>query len=411
MIREDAQDKPNILSYTGIPYSLAVTSFHDDMSENAFAIYLASKIMTKTTKSYPKPALLNRFLYQLDGLDVDVSAIKWGDQLLLNFDLSLFYLQTDSSKREALFDYFHNLPEDCTYENGLFPENIFVEEKRNLMKEIRIQNIDPIQNHFQLFLEKMFAQEPFRYSLLGKEEQINRCTNKEVSAKYKHFLKQSGKTTLSIGAFSSQEKQVLRPIPRESSASLASRQKLFSRKSPSYFEEESDNQQTWLFLGYRHDITPSHPLYPALTLYQQILGKIPDALLIHLLREELSLCYNVEMFMPAGKEAMFITAGVLLHDRSAFMDEIQYLMKSFPLIRKKNTLLAIAKKKVLNTIAQWMDFPSYRLSFELESKLMGAKPSLQDYCQNIEQAQWEDLQEASRHIWLDTVYTSRGKHL
>lgn len=410
MNREDAQDKPNILHYTGIPYSLAVTSFHHDMSENAFAIYLASKIMIKTTKSYPKPALLNRFLYRLDGLDMDVSVIKWGDQLLLNFDLSLFYLQTDSSKREALFDYFLNLIEDCTYENGLFPEDIFLEEKRSLIKEIRIQNIDPVQKHFQLFLEKMFAQEPFRYSLLGKEEQISLCTNKEVSAKYKQFLNQSGRITLSIGAFSSQEKQILHNISRESPATLASRQKIFSRKPPSYFEEESDNQQTWLFLGYRHDIMPSHPLYPALTLYQQILGKIPDALLIHRLREGLSLCYNVEMFMPAGKEAMFITAGVLLHDRSTFLDEIQYFMGSFPLIRKKNTLLTIAKKKVLNTITQWMDFPSYRLSFELESKLMDTEPTLQDYCQNIEQVRWEDLQEASKHIWLDTVYTSRGKH-
>lgn len=392
------------------PYSLAVSCYHHELTERSYAIYLASKIITKTTKNYPKPYLLNRFLYRLNGLEADVTATKWGDQLLLNFDLSVFYLQTDLSKRKAIFDYFTALSEKCRYENGQFPEKIFIEEKRSVIKEIQIQNMDPVQVHFQKFLEKMFSTEPFRYSLLGKEEQVSQCTNAEVSTEYAHFISQADRISLEIGNFSPQELAILHGKGRKLPKKHLFQPSSFPKKSPVYFEEESDNQQTWVFLGFRHDITSVHPLYPALSLYQQILGKIPDALLIQRLREELSLCYNVELFIPSGKEAMFITAGILLHDKGAFLEEIEYLMTLFPYIRKKTTYLSMAKKKVLNTMYQWKDFPSLRLNFALESQLNDSNISLHEYCQKIEQVRWEDLQNVSQHIWLDTVFISRGKY-
>ena len=390
------------------PFSLAVFSFCINMNSDAYAVYLASKISNKSTKKYRKPYQLNRYFYQLAGLELDMVVVKWGDRLLLNVEFGLFHLNMTEKKRLELYALAQDLLFEGQYEQGRFPQSFFEEEKVNQQKEIEMLMSNPIEWHFQLFMEKMFPNDPFRYSLLGTKEQVRDCTNEEIGKIQKNFIQHSQRIPVLYGTFSENETLFFQELASQGKVLSENVGLQVSRKPFVTYEEETTYQQTWVFLGYRHPIDQNHRLYPALHIYNQILGKLPASVLYTRLREKSGLCYSIGSSLPFGKEVLFIIASIAYKDKEIFLEELEKALLSLSNFTKKQQYLKLAKNRILSNLQGWKDYPMARLNFELEIKIKKASYTYSSYIQAIEKVTWEDLEEISKCLWLDTLYICKG---
>lgn|GEM_PF-6187444 len=410
MIPSNPSTDIQIPSPSFYPFSHAILSFIADMNSEAYAVYLAARITSKSTQKYRKPYQLNRYFYQLAGLELDIVVVKWGEKLLLNVEYNLYHQATSVKKRFKLYDVAQEMLFKGQYENGLFPQAYFEEEKQSLQKEIELQMNNPIEWQFQLFMETMFANDPFRFSLLGSMEQVQQCSNHEIGRTYHHFVTHATLVPVLYGSFAPAEKEFFVSMAQHRSLSSTNRFDHIERRQVVTVEKEITYQQTWVFLGYRHDIGQNHRLYPALQLYHQIIGKLPASVLYSQLREKRGLCYYISSSLPFGKEVLFIIAGITYQDKAIFLEELNKAMQSILLLKKRQTFLALAKKRILSNMAGWQDYPMSRLNFELEIRISQAEYTFQSYKQAIEKVTWDEVAEVSKHIWLDTVYVCKGNH-
>ncbi len=101
-------------------------------------------------------------------------------------------------------------------------------------------------------------------------------------------------------------KDVLKPVEEKVNI-----REIIPKHKPELVIEKEKIQQTWLFMGYRHNISSNEPLYGALLLFNAIFGKFSTSRLFVNLREKLGLCYYIDSSMPANKNIIIVSSGIM----------------------------------------------------------------------------------------------------
>jgi predicted Zn-dependent peptidase len=276
----------------------------------------------------------------------------------------------------------------ATWDNQMFLDNYFKEEKSNQITEIKDLINDKFRYAFEQFVQWMFHKELFGITVLGDEKSIKKITNQELSGFYQNtFLRQNRMIFFLdhkinpvyldlVSKFSTFEANCTPYIPSPILLSDSSSQ--VRRKT-----ETDQNQQSWIFMGFRFARKLPEDMYPAMLLFNNIFGGQSNSILYRKVREEKGLCYFINSSLPAGVDAIIITAGIARKNQKTFEDVIQQEILKLETSPLEESQLQTAKEMTCTALNSILDHPYQLISLKIESILFNKILSLSDLIKRI----------------------------
>ncbi len=282
------------------------------LSERTAASYgILPCLVTRATREYPDFISLNRRLSELYGATLGARTMKLGGFQCLSLFASgisnRYAFGGDDMLAELTELLFSAMFSPFLDENGLFPEENFLQEQRQLLELKDSEFNDKItyahQRCEELLLAGQAAQD--RY---GSREQIAALDRKTVSAAWKEVLSSARFEVFVLGdcdpspelfrqRFSAVGVPVdLAPLPYQSPGSIQR------------VTEEQAIAQSKLSIGFRVDSRPGE-----LNLFQlmsAVLGGTPSSKLFQNVREKMGLCYYCSSMFSLSGRSLYVESGV-----------------------------------------------------------------------------------------------------
>jgi predicted Zn-dependent peptidase len=388
-----------------------VLSAYRLIDEKAPLATLAGRIIQRGTKNFDSPYKLTRYLYSLNGAILKANTVKLGDYQVFLIALKIlnegFFGQNLFEKSLSLLEEIFLSP---LLDNGNFKENYFLEEKNNLLSEIRTLINDRPRYALERFIKIMCKNERFGISNLGTEEEVERITNSELTHFYFESILRENRFLHFVGEFNDDniDKAVNTFKLNKNNVEIENNNETIVKHKPEVVIEKEKIQQTWLFLGYRHNIASNSPLYGALLLFNAIFGKFSTSRLFAELREKMGLCYYVSSSIPANKNILIVSSAIMWKNYKKVVETTEKIRLNISRDISENEL-NIAKKLTLSSLKSIEDDSLTLISSRIEFLLRDPLMNLSKLKKWIEDVNKEDVKRVASELWLDTIYALRGE--
>lgn len=373
---------------------------------------LISRLMLRATESYPTTKSLNIHLEESYGMILVADVVKYGDYQILQIKLQF---PNGRYLGEAIFDSAIKTLKEVVLKpltlDGCFSQDYFIQEKNNLIDEIKSRVNDKMSYSVERCIEVMYENEDYAEYVYGNLEQVEKLTNQEVYDHYKHMIDQSFIDICVMGELESGDiKNSFSDffLDRKLENNLINNPHI--RQEVKRFEETFKVSQGKLVLGYQTDIDYTHPLYEASVLAYHILGGGPSSKLFLKLREEKSLCYYVYAKTDKFKGNLFVGLGIHAEDYSSVLKLINLEILKLKTGDVSEEELDTAKETMIASIRSLSDYPNSFINFFYTENL--GKDHYQFDLEALEASyknvSLEQIIEAYKYIRLDTIYFLRG---
>lgn len=386
---------------------------YEKLKDNSFMANLTTRILSRGTKKYLKSFELSRFLYSLYGTYLDGFVTKWGSYLVYTLTLKNLVPENWKDPIGSSTELALEMILNANWNNHLFFEPFFREEKNNQIIEIKDLINDKYRFAFEQFIKWMFHEEPFGLTVLGTERSIRKVTNEALSEYYENDFLHQNRMLLFLD-------NKIDPLYKN----LIDQFSQFHPKAPNNFNHQNQTiqikrsirrktkqvqmQQSWIFMGFRFLSKLSEEMYPAMLLFNNMLGGQSNSRLYRKAREELGLCYFVASSLPAGVDTIIVSAGILQKNQKPFEEVVQKEVVN--LMRKEinHKDLQNAKDLTNSSLISILDHPYQLISTRIESILFGKDFSIQELINRISHVTMEHIQLVGKELYLDCVYVLKG---
>lgn len=182
-------------------------------------------------------------------------------------------------------------------QHSTLPEDEYVKEQEVIRREFAMGFDDPSRQSWQLMMNTVFSESPFRHPVIGYLDVYNQLTRADVMEYYKARYAPNNLTFVVVGdvdaqkiraqleeAFKDQPRRALEPVY------VASEPEQIGRRQ---MHREFPTELTRLSLAWR---VPghSHPDIPALDLLANILGSGRSSILTQQIREKMRLAHEID---------------------------------------------------------------------------------------------------------------------
>lgn len=374
---------------------------------------LCGRLIARGTENFDVTYKLIRYLYSLKGARLKTNTIKIGDyQILL---LVIKYINSDilgedlSHKAISLFNDIYFSP---LIKNSEFKKEYFEEEKNNLLNDIRDLINDRFQYALQRFIKIMFRNERFGISNLGEEKEVINISNKELTDYYFNEMLNRNRFLHFVGNFSLKDIENVSNIFKEIKKPLGDQiliDESIKKHKPELIVEEEKIQQTWLFMGYRHNIPNNTPLYGSLLLFNAIFGRFSTSRLFVNLREKSGLCYYISSSIPANKKIMIVSSGIIWKNNKRVIEETEKNRINIAEKGINDNEIESAKKLLISKLDSISDDPLMLASSRIEYLLSDPSINILKLKNWINETNCEGVKKVANELWLDTIYILKGE--
>jgi predicted Zn-dependent peptidase len=163
-----------------------------------------------------------------------------------------------------------------------------------------------------------------------------------------------------------------------------------------------------LSLGFRTKLEPSDAKYPALMLYNAVLGSGIFSKLFNNVREKLSLAYYASSSVDYLKGIMTINSGIEVENFQKCYDEIFVQMDAIKNGDVTEHEFTAAKLGSINNIKSVTDSAFMMEDYYLSRLIIGRYIELDDLARTVEKVTAADVVAVAQEIELDTVYFLKG---
>jgi len=389
-----------------------ILSTYKLIDEKASLGTLCSRLIGRATKKFDSTYKLTRYLYSLNGALFKANTIKLGDYQV--FLLAIKILNQELAE-ENLFNKAIELLKEIFLSpllvNGKFKEDYFNEEKNNLLSEIRDLINDRSRYAIEKFIKIMCKNEKFGLSNLGSEEEVNKISNSELSYYYSDEILRENRFLHFIGEFKKEDMERVVDIFKVTSKPKEDKEEcieIITKHKPEVVVEEEQIQQTWLFMGYRHNIQSNSPLYGALLLFNAIFGKFSTSRLFVSLREKMGLCYYIRSSLPANKNILIVSSALMWKNYKNIVENTEKIRLN---ITKeiRDSEFDTAKKLVVSGLNSIGDDPLNLISLRIEFLLKDPSMNLGKLKKWVEETKKAYVKKVANELWLDTIYALKGE--
>ena len=393
-------------------------SFINKRNEENIAKYaLLSSVLGSVTKNYDTKRKLNKKMYDLYNCNIYFSSLN----MYKNENLSLFvnFVNPDIVNDEKLLDNIFELMKEFLYNqllNG--DQNGFEVKNFNEKKRLILEEIDSLYNNKSKYstnqlLEKMRRENEYPLSNGLKKEDVEKTTANSLYEFYKEILDNSFVCINGMGNIDS--KIILNKFKdfnfKSKNIDIETFSKIdFELQECKYFEEIQNVEQAKLRIGFRTYINNDSPLYPAYVVFHSMFGGIFNSTLSRVIREEKSLAYSVYSSILVDRKLFIVSCGVDSDKINEVEKTVLELLETYKNnnIEDGEQLFKMAKECILNDMMQVYDTQGALLLRNLKDSITSLC-KYDDLIKRIYNVKLEEVVEASKQIYLDTIFVLKGK--
>ncbi len=389
--------------------SIRVALYRPLCKEEAAKNALIARLLKSGTDEYPAPLALNRALDELYGATLTAGIIKRGEVSTVSFGINCIkdeFTGEAGIVQAAIRLLCQVISNPVTEENG-FSKEFFERERENLKMKIQNRINDKKTYAFERCYEEMCKNEPFGVYEYGQVEDLAELTPQSLYEHYQTVLN----SPMDVFVCGDADLEEIIPLFAhfKPAGSIPQTSLITEVESMKHITEELDVNQGKLSIGFRTGIGADHPLFPALYLYNSILGSGVHSKLFRNVREKLSLCYYAYSRLERLKGTMMISSGIEFDKFQDAYDEILLQTEEMKQGNISDEEMSAALSSLTNQLKAMADTPAALLDYAMIQALMKNITEPNEMINALESVAKEQIKEVANRVTLDTVYFLKNK--
>lgn len=375
---------------------------------------LLSRLLSRSTKQYPDPVLLQRELLSLYGARLSSHMMKLGDAQLLNISITALenkYALQGENLTAAATELLCNSIFSPNCENGSFPA-----EDVEICRRLLIESLEGLINDKRKYaISKMYsemcANEPFGIELGGDIETAKGITGEDIFSYWQTMLKTAPVTVTVIGSDDPQ------PIFDEISKRFCQLNRTPSPVNTRFFSKEVDAVKEFdetmqltqgkLVMGFRSEISSINQDNLPLRMMCDIFGGSPYSKLFTVVREKMSLCYYCAARLQSQKGFICVDSGVDTGNINAAKQGIMDQLTAIQNGDFDEDVIVASKMSLADGARSVTDSAESIETWYLARLFDQNQITPSQFIENLSAVTKDDIVKAAKSVVLDTVYTLR----
>ena len=372
---------------------------------------LLSMILRRGCPGFEDTKILSRHLDSLYGTAFSTTVRKKGERQIIcaNFQfINDKFLDDDID----IFDEILKLADSAILKQQSFSEEYVNQEKENLKQQILSVINDKRSYATKRCTETMCKDEAYGISKLGYIDDLDKVDRTTLFNHYKNVILKSPIDVFVNGdvdiktivsklnvMFADVDTEYSVPAPADVKRSVGEVKRV---------TEEQQIVQGKLSIGFRTNVYVNDEDYPAMMMYNSILGCGIFSKLFNNVREKLSLCYYASSSVDYLKGIMLINSGIEVSNFQKAYDEILVQMEDIKNGNISDMEMSAALLGTVNSINSTSDNPFVLDDYYLGKIISGKMITLDELVENLKKVTKDDILKVAEKIQLDTVYFLKG---
>ena len=389
-----------------IAFKMLLPIDRETASENA----VLTSMVCRLTKEFPDYTALSRKLASLYGAGIYSDVTKMGDNQVLNIALSgisgKYAFGGEKMEQELLSILLSAVFSPLKDERGLFPEESFIQEKRQIIESIEADFNDKRIYAIDRCIAELYRNEKAGIYKYGTKESVNAIDEKKLPEMWSEVLKRAQFVIFVTGDcdYKYIENTVKEYFNFEREPYKLTNEVRKASETPNTVCDEMKLAQSKLVLGFRTECCDVN----ALKLMSVIYGGSATSKLFVNVREKLSLCYYCSCRPAVLKKAFLVESGVetdkLYDAQSAILNELEEIRKG-NITEEEFSNAKLALFNSLNGIEDSL----YSLEIFYQNQIFDSEVyTPKEQLEKIKAVTLEDVINAAKLTKLDTVYILKG---
>lgn len=373
-------------------------------------------VLRRGTESLPETRQFREKLDDLYGAGFGFDVYKRGDYQIVQFRMDIIQDRYVSEKQSLLrqgLQFIAEAVDKPALDNGAFVTKYVNSEKDTIQKRIESIVNDKIRYAAERCMEEMCKNEPYRLYPLGRIEDLPAITPQSLYESYTTLLTTAPLDLYVVGNTNLEEvKSILQEILNLNAGtpeSYSMQPAKSGEGEPKVVVEKLDVNQGKLNMGLRTPILHKSAEYPAMLMYNGILGGYPHSKLFINVREKNSLAYYASSRYDGHKGILTIQSGIELDNYEKASDIIKQQLESMRKGEYSETELSQTKAMLRNQLKEMQDSAFEIIAYDFNRVLTGADRSAEELINAIEQTSPSEIQKAAETVHLDTIYFLRDR--
>lgn len=375
-------------------------------------------LLTRASRKYPDFTKLNEHLAELYGAELDADVQKLGDTQVLSVSASGIadrYALNRESVSAELSRLLCSVLFDPPFQDGLFPEDGFEQEKRQMIEMLDSEFNDKRTYALRRCEEIMCADEPYGISRCGTKEEIQNLKRENLTEVWNNLIHHARAEIMVLGDCDPE------PIYCDFSAAFQNLGRINIVKCPTItvksageandVTEEMDVAQSKLVMGFRTACAEPDQTVPAVKLMSALYGGTPNSKMFLNVREKMSLCYYCSSMFNPVKGILLVQSGVETANIDRAKTEILAQLEE---IRKGNFTdgeLNAAKLSLCNSYHTLSDSLDALEGWYLARTFSNPVRTPEEEAELVNAITRDTLIDIAKSVTLDTVYRLTGNEV
>ena len=386
--------------------------FHRPLTrEESTVNSLLCAMLRRACPDFPESKQLSRYLDNLYGVSFSSAVRKKGERQILCFNFQFVNDKFVEEETDILGGVL-NLAECAVFRQDSFNEEYLRQEKENLRLMIMSVVNDKRRYASKKCIEIMCDGEPYGVSGNGYIEDIEGITAEMLINHYKDTVLKSPLDIfvtgdVDINLITEKISEMLGGITPDIRIAPPGTVK----KDVGEVKRVTEQQQIVqgkLCIGFRTGVFAADNEYPALMMYNAILGCGIFSKLFNNVREKLSLCYYASSGIDYLKGIMTINSGIEVENFQKAYDEIFVQMKDIEDGKISDTEMEAALLGTVNTINSLSDNPFIADDYYLGKIISGKIVEPDELADKVRAVTKQQVTDVAKNIKLDTVFFLEG---
>ena len=385
--------------------------------ENAANKNLLSRLLEVTNNEYKSKEAVANKSFDLYDASVNVTVGSSNEILSLNCSLDIIdYRLLDKSELiyEAL-KYYRSFMFNPHIENSGFINELFEEEKRNVLLGIKRIYNNNNQYAYKRLIENMCENENVAIPLYGSVEDIERITPESLYQEYLKIIDQD-KITVLIGGNITKEDAVRYLevifdgyVNHNQGFNLKAYDDTVHNPSTVKTIEETKNiNQSILVMGFRTNISVGSSLSRAAVIFNEIFGGAYDSMIVNKIRGELSMAYSIGSSYDNRNGIIFVSAGIDGKNYDIVRKSIYNELDKMKSGMIDKSLFDNAITWAVSSLKQSYDSLYEPCGFYYRQEIYQLHNTMEEAIEGYQKITVEDVIKVANQIKLDTVFLLRG---
>jgi predicted Zn-dependent peptidase len=371
-------------------------------------LYLLSKILSDSSKKYPKPELLAKHQDYLYGTAIYVSSQLIGELNLFSFTISILDPKLVPSKFKLLEKAF-NLISELIYKpnlvDGLFDQEVFEKTKSNHFYRLKSLENDKESVSIIKMKDLVDSNHPYKLLSLGNLADLEKITNQDLVKLYSDLLTRQVEVHV-LGDVNASE--ITKNVESKLKAKPNNKKvrtiiNLKQTKQKKIVETKKFNQSQLNYLLTTNTLVGDKDYY-AMVLFNAIYGRTPLSKLFRVVREKNSLCYSISSSYQVNYGIINIGAGI---DAKNYKKADKLIRAQLSLMKKGSFTqddIDMNRKMLITMIEHTYDQPVGLINQLVTSDLIGADLLKQEYINNLNKVTKQQIVKAANKVEIKIEY-------